>query len=565
VPPPRARSLLGWLRWGMLFAVLGPALAVGSLGWVLLDDLRELETGRQGLGLGLEEMQKAAVEVVKSSQLDRTVALAGEVERLLGAADAVPPEARELLAHSRVGRAGSVVLLGADDKVAWEIDEDLIGRPVGEAFPGLAGVLAQARWRKSPDLLSPSGGAPLRDNRVAEAAEVDGEFWVVTPLARGRWHLATHGGLDGRHASALGKAEASLGRVLEALTRGSRRLERRLQIGLGLVLLLGTLFMLAAAEQFRRRIVAPVRHLTAVAEKIRAGDLDRRADVATGDELETLGQSINAMLDRLGLLIAGEEHKQRLERNIMRLLEAVSRASEGDLTARGEVTPDELGSVVDAFNHMLESIGRLVGEVHRSGEEVSRAATAIQRASERLLAGAERQAAALDGVSRKIKALGQRSLEINRIVELVDDIAAQTNLLALNAAIEASRAGEGGKGFAVVADEVRKLAERSGAATKDIGAFIASILEATDDAVRSMEEIRGVTHEAEDEARAQTGVADQVVRSTRTLDEAIARFKVRPSSEALAMRAARELEEKRAELEAALAAVDQQLGALKAR
>src|SRR2546428_6333019 len=42
----------------------------------------------------------------------------------------------------------------------------------------------------------------------------------------------------------------------------------------------------------------------------------------------------------------------------------------------------------------------------------------------------------------------------------------------------------------VVADEVRKLAERSSNATKDIGAFIESIQEATGDAIRSMEEIR---------------------------------------------------------------------------
>jgi methyl-accepting chemotaxis protein len=128
--------------------------------------------------------------------------------------------------------------------------------------------------------------------------------------------------------------------------------------------------------------------------------------------------------------------------------------------------------------------------------------------------GMQRIRATVQSTGKKIKGLGERSLEIGAIIEVINEIATQTNLLALNAAIEAARAGEQGKGFAVVADEVRKLAERAARATKDITGLIKGIQVETSEAVTVMEE---GTREVEEG----TKLADQAGSALREIQEIV--------------------------------------------
>ncbi len=238
-----------------------------------------------------------------------------------------------------------------------------------------------------------------------------------------------------------------------------------------------------------------------------------------------------------------EAENKRNQEAILRLLNEMGDLADGDLTIRAKVTEDITGAIADSMNYTIDELRTLVTGVNNASTQVSVKSQQAQAVSVQLLDAAEKQskeiqdttqdvltvaetlamvssnaeessqvamrslAAADKGrlavqnsisgmndireqiqeTSKRIKRLGESSQEIGEIVELISDITEQTNVLALNAAIQAASAGEAGRGFSVVAEEVQRLAERSGEATKQIGAIVKTIQADTQDAVAAME------------------------------------------------------------------------------
>ncbi|GGE07296.1 methyl-accepting chemotaxis protein [Aureimonas endophytica] len=135
----------------------------------------------------------------------------------------------------------------------------------------------------------------------------------------------------------------------------------------------------------------------------------------------------------------------------------------GDLSQRTEQQAASLEQTVAALGDVTQGIDATAAGAGQAREAASLAQTRAEKG------GAI--------VGRAIQAMGeieQSSVEIGKIIGVIDEIAFQTNLLALNAGVEAARAGEAGKGFAVVAQEVRGLAQRSAEAAKEIKGLISA-------------------------------------------------------------------------------------------
>jgi twitching motility protein PilJ len=253
-----------------------------------------------------------------------------------------------------------------------------------------------------------------------------------------------------------------------------------------------------------------------------------------------------AEAQRLQAQMQEEEAKAANDQNqaaILRLMNELQEVADGDLTVQATVSEDITGAIADSLNYTVEELRGLVGRVTTTAEQVTSASNQAQSISTELLAASQKQSReiqetgqavlemavhitdvsksanesaevarqsvtaaeqgskavenAIKGMneireqiqetSKRIKRLGESSQEIGEITELISDITEQTNVLALNAAIQAASAGEAGRGFSVVAEEVQRLAERSGEATKQIGALVRTIQTDTHDAVAAME------------------------------------------------------------------------------
>ncbi|GEM_PF-1580332 len=262
-------------------------------------------------------------------------------------------------------------------------------------------------------------------------------------------------------------------------------------------LIFGALILLVATGLgvlTARDISRPLGLMREEARRFSTGDFEWRSKLLSDDEAADLAIGFRAMSDEI---VKQVKHVNKLIENIELTVHHLG-ASAGELETIARQQAAGSSQQAAAIQQAVTTAGEIAAtskQIAESALTVHNVATESQSACEESSKGVSRTIGGVEEVREHVNAvahgtleLGQLSLQIGGIMDIIEEINEQTNLLSVNASIEASGAGEEGKRFAVLAKEIRRLNEGTKDATDQIRSLVDLIRKSTTSTIMMAEE-----------------------------------------------------------------------------
>jgi twitching motility protein PilJ len=263
-----------------------------------------------------------------------------------------------------------------------------------------------------------------------------------------------------------------------------------------------------------------MQRMSAAMEQVARGEIN--VSMRPGSTTDRFGLAFQKLLEETSAAIKIKTDLESVQHALRSVNNEIAGAKYGDLTVEVKTSGEGLDPISAVLSHLVKDLRELVSQVRtgtgrsqkttqsiqktldnvfettgRVAEEIGDASITLkqipksaQRISEKLgesttrvsrslsqtaksiktvranLASANLVRGQIDDASRRFLRMSEFSLEVGKVVKVVEDLARRTNLIALNASIQANEAGDAGRGFGLVVKELEHLAEKSANATR---------------------------------------------------------------------------------------------------
>jgi len=256
-------------------------------------------------------------------------------------------------------------------------------------------------------------------------------------------------------------------------------------VSLALALIIGGVIISLVGRSITRNLAGILERMKQISQG--DGDLTKRVECNSNDELKDLADTFNGFIDNLQNLVT-EAKIASVAVNEKSSSNADNAGNTKDIIEQQRLKTELVATAIEQMSATAQDIAFHSANSRTMIEDTTHAITDGTLRVDESVVSMNQLYHQMDKATRTIEVVANESQTISKVLDVIKNITEQTNLLALNAAIEAARAGEAGRGFAVVADEVRSLAIKTQTSASEIEQIIVTLQQQSSEAVIAVEQ-----------------------------------------------------------------------------